>query len=121
VLGALSGKGLDEDALRDAAAFLAGPCSCRVKELNPGIDLLMTADWDAFVDGSAAAGPGVPNLAATAPALAGAAVVPAASAATPSAGGRGIPGLLAVALAIVVGVGVIAVVAASWIQRSRPK
>jgi hypothetical protein len=27
-------------------AYLCGPCSCEVKEQNPGVDLLMTADWN---------------------------------------------------------------------------
>ena len=26
--------------------FLIGKCSCQVKDLNPGVDLLMAADWD---------------------------------------------------------------------------
>jgi len=26
--------------------FLTGPCSCRVKGMHPGFDLLMTANWD---------------------------------------------------------------------------
>jgi LPXTG-motif cell wall-anchored protein len=30
----------------DAAAFLAGPCSCQVKAQNPGMDLPLAAAWD---------------------------------------------------------------------------
>jgi hypothetical protein len=26
--------------------FVAGPCACEVKELNPGLDLLLSVDWD---------------------------------------------------------------------------
>lgn len=34
------------------AEFVSGQCSCEVKDLNPGIDLLMTANWDLiFEDG----------------------------------------------------------------------
>jgi hypothetical protein len=44
------GKGINTDNVLEACAFLVGPCSCQVKELNPGTDLLMTADWDAVFD-----------------------------------------------------------------------
>ena len=39
------GKGIHADNLLEAAAYLCGACSCEIKEQNPGIDLLMTADW----------------------------------------------------------------------------
>ena len=35
---------------RPAAEFVCAPCSCRVKELNPGVDLLLTADWKALLE-----------------------------------------------------------------------
>ncbi|WP_397569839.1 hypothetical protein [Schlesneria sp. T3-172] len=41
----LVGAGIASDTIRSSAAFLAGACSCQVKELNPGFDLLITADW----------------------------------------------------------------------------
>jgi hypothetical protein len=28
-------------------AFLTGPCACTIKQANPGIDLMIAADWDA--------------------------------------------------------------------------
>lgn len=40
------GKGIHVDNLLEAAAYLCGACSCEIKEQNPGIDLLMTADWE---------------------------------------------------------------------------
>jgi hypothetical protein len=43
---ALIGAGITAQNIQDAAAFLAGPCSCEVKEQNPGFDLLLHADWD---------------------------------------------------------------------------
>jgi hypothetical protein len=46
VLFALVGKGINEDNVDEASSFLVGPCSCQVKELNPGVDLLMTINWD---------------------------------------------------------------------------
>lgn len=41
----LIGKGIHADNIHQAAAYLCGACSCEIKEQNPGIDLLMTADW----------------------------------------------------------------------------
>lgn len=42
---ALIGAGITPDNIEDAASFLAGPCTCEVKRDNPGVDLLMTANW----------------------------------------------------------------------------
>jgi hypothetical protein len=42
----LIGAGITEQNIHDAAEFLAGPCSCEVKEQNPGFDLLLNGDWD---------------------------------------------------------------------------
>jgi len=33
-------------ALDLAGEFVAGPCACEVKELNPGLDLLLSVDWE---------------------------------------------------------------------------
>jgi hypothetical protein len=46
VLYALVGKGIYEDTIAIASSFIVGPCSCQVKEQNPGFDLLMAVDWD---------------------------------------------------------------------------
>jgi hypothetical protein len=43
------GKEIRAEAIRDMAEFLTGPCSCQVKELNPGYDLLLSANWGALV------------------------------------------------------------------------
>jgi hypothetical protein len=48
-LWALEGEEISEANLEELAKFLTGPCSCQVKELNPGVDLLITADWNSFV------------------------------------------------------------------------
>ncbi len=50
VLYALVGEGITEDNVREACAFIIGPCSCQVKELNPGTDLLMAVDWDSSIE-----------------------------------------------------------------------
>ncbi len=49
VLYALVGKGIASDTIRTASSFICGPCSCQVKEQNPGFDLLLDNDWDAAV------------------------------------------------------------------------
>jgi len=48
-LYALAGKGINHETLDEAATFLTGKCSCEVKELNPGVDLLLTADWAGLI------------------------------------------------------------------------
>ncbi len=38
---------ISDDTLEEATLFLLGACSCEVKNLNPGWDLLSDIDWDA--------------------------------------------------------------------------
>lgn len=45
-LAALTGPQLSAKIVQQAAAFMCGACSCEVKELNPGKDLLFAVDWD---------------------------------------------------------------------------
>ena len=45
-LCALVGDDVNERNIEEVCAFLVGWCSCQVKELNPGMDILMSADWD---------------------------------------------------------------------------
>lgn len=40
------GKGLTEDLIMEICYYLTGACSCEIKAQNPGIDLLLTGDWD---------------------------------------------------------------------------
>lgn len=44
-LYALVGAGITSENLRDACVYVAGRCSCLVKDQNPGVDLLLAADW----------------------------------------------------------------------------
>ncbi len=44
------GKGINVENLLDCAMFLAGACSCQVKDQNPGADLLIKWDWDATAE-----------------------------------------------------------------------
>ncbi len=45
----LVGKGINNDTIDAAGADLTGPCTCTVKEQNPGIDMLMPVAWDQLV------------------------------------------------------------------------
>ena len=45
LLCSMFGDDLNPDDLKKVVAFLCGECSCTLKELNPGVDLLIAADW----------------------------------------------------------------------------
>jgi hypothetical protein len=51
VLPPLIGAGITLDNVGQIASFLVGACSCQVKALNPGVDLLLGHDWDRAVLG----------------------------------------------------------------------
>jgi hypothetical protein len=61
-LDGLIGKGINADTIEEAARFLCGACSCQVKGLNPGVDLLIAADWDAVIEDRDAVQPPMPSL-----------------------------------------------------------
>jgi hypothetical protein len=48
-LYALVGKGINNETIDQAGADLTGPCTCTIKEQNPGIDMLMPVAWDDLV------------------------------------------------------------------------
>jgi len=50
MLESLMGKGINEDNIVGMCGFLVGPCSCQIKGLNPGVDLLIAADWEGAVN-----------------------------------------------------------------------
>jgi hypothetical protein len=52
VLYALVGNGIAGDLISAATKFIVGPCSCQVKEQNPGFDLLLDCNWEAEVGSS---------------------------------------------------------------------
>ena len=62
VLYALVGGGINRENILEACAFLIGACSCEIKAQNPGVDLLITADWDAGIEKSAIAKRELPSL-----------------------------------------------------------
>ena len=84
VLCSMEGEDID-DEMRDAAEFLNGPCSCEVKELNPGMDLLIAADWDRALRGEQLTAPELVGVAGLL-AKASPAPPPAAPSAEPAAG-----------------------------------
>ncbi|MEX2113851.1 MAG: hypothetical protein WD845_11740, partial [Pirellulales bacterium] len=45
----LIGAGITPDNIHESAAFLVGACSCEIKDLNPGFDLLLAANWDVLL------------------------------------------------------------------------
>ncbi len=45
VLGAWPAEGFGDEQIDEASLFLLAACSCEVKRMNPGWDLLLNADW----------------------------------------------------------------------------
>ncbi len=50
VMYALIGEGIDEWTLNSAGEFLTGPSTSQVKMGNPGVDILMSTDWESRVE-----------------------------------------------------------------------
>ncbi len=61
-LYAVVGKGINPFFIGDTSKFIVGPCSCQVKNQNPGFDLLMSVKWDEAITGSAIPQVKVPQL-----------------------------------------------------------
>jgi hypothetical protein len=45
------GKGITADNVEHDCRELIAPCSCTVKRMNPGFDLLIAADWEGLIGG----------------------------------------------------------------------
>jgi len=71
VLYALVGSGISKANIREACAFLVGPCACEIKDGNPGFDLLLSADWSA-ISGDVVSAYELPSVACAVPAMAAA-------------------------------------------------
>ncbi len=56
------GGQITAEAIRDMAEFLTGPCSCEVKAINPGYDLLLAANWRSVAGSQEAGRPDPPRL-----------------------------------------------------------
>jgi len=46
VLEPLIGAGINKENVLEHSTYLCGACSCEIKDQNPGIDLLITANWE---------------------------------------------------------------------------
>ncbi len=61
VLPPAIGEGINAEVIGTMARLLTGPCSCQIKEMNAGFDLLMSVDWGkAFQGHSVKASEGPP-------------------------------------------------------------
>ena len=49
-LYALVGRGINKENVKKACEFLVGPCACVIKADNPGVDMLVSASWDAALE-----------------------------------------------------------------------
>ena len=52
-LDGISEEMLNEELMAAAGSYICGACSCEVKRENPGIDLVMTMEWNEVIEGSA--------------------------------------------------------------------
>lgn len=52
LLEPLIGRGVVAENVMEYATYICGACSCEVKDQNPGVDLLIAADWDTALHGS---------------------------------------------------------------------
>lgn len=62
-LYALVGDGVAPNLIQEACQFLTGACQCTVKADNPGVDLLVSVNWDQFVQPTEAVDAALPPLA----------------------------------------------------------
>ena len=52
-LDGISEEMLSEELMASAGSYICGACSCEVKRENPGIDVVMSVEWDEALEGSA--------------------------------------------------------------------
>ena len=52
-LDGISEEMLSEELMASAGSYICGACSCEVKRENPGIDVVMSVEWDDALEGSA--------------------------------------------------------------------
>jgi len=62
ILYALVGGGINRVNILEACAFLTEACSCEIKAENPGVDLLISVDWDAGIEKSTITKMELPSL-----------------------------------------------------------
>lgn len=122
------GEEIRSEALREMAEFLTGPCSCQIKEMNPGYDLLLSANWNSMIGYSEVQLPDTPLVSLSQFATSATSNAPAkptpfaaslATATTPSAT-SGYSHLVR-NLAVVLGIGVVFLVATTLAIKARGK
>lgn len=62
-IGPLGGEEINRDQVISGCEFLVGPCSCQIKDQNPGLDILMWVGWDSVFGEEGPASPPLPALA----------------------------------------------------------
>lgn len=58
----LIGEGINTNIIKATCAFMLGFCSCEVKDMNPGTDMLIQADWYSMLTDSFSVPDPVPTL-----------------------------------------------------------
>jgi hypothetical protein len=61
-LFALVGEGINKMNIGEACEFLAGPCTCNIRDAFTGVDMLTAVDWDAKIEATYAAAAELPPL-----------------------------------------------------------
>ncbi len=61
-LDGFAGEQVTTELIESAVTFICGACSCEVKSMNPGVDMLVATDWDAALVGQAVKDPPLPPL-----------------------------------------------------------
>ena len=119
VLYALVGAGVNAENVRHTLDFLVGGCSCTIKRENPGVDLLLTADWGPVIPPAPEETPGLSAAAEIVPLtpLPRKATRPAASESAEAAPSHG----LGFWLAVGVGAAVVLVLATGWLALRQKK
>jgi hypothetical protein len=121
------GEEIQPEAIREAAEFLTGPCSCEIKEMNPGYDLLLSANWNSlgvYQSELMSESPPLTGLSEFASRAAGNLNVPTGPAATsPATGGAATQthGQLIRNLAIVLGIGITFLAAATLLLKAKAR
>jgi hypothetical protein len=62
VLPPAVGAAISPETIGQMADLLVGPCACQIKEMNPGFDLLLAANWGGLLDGREVKVPEFPAL-----------------------------------------------------------
>ena len=120
-----SGEEIQPEAIREMAEFLTGPCSCEVKEMNPGYDLLLSANWKSLGDYQAELMSESPPLTGLSQFAAGTGNNPKAQSVQPAASPASAStapvarGHLARNLVVVLGIGIVFLAAATLVLKTR--